>query len=389
MKILAIETSCDETAISLLFAEGSAENPSFTVLGNTLLSQIDVHKEYGGVYPNLARREHAKNLTPILLGTLKEAGIYEVETKPLSEAKKTTIERIFAKEPELAKNFFAAVPSLKIPDIDVIAVTSGPGLEPALWVGINFAEALGVLWDLPVLPINHMEGHIYSALLHAKKHIVFPAIALLVSGGHTELVFIEKPGVYTVIGKTRDDAVGEAFDKTARLLDLPYPGGPRLSALAQNHREKGLTPSFELPRPMINTDDFDFSFSGLKTAVLYKLKSFDEITPSIKEEIAHAFEDAAIGVLMKKTRDAIVLYSAKTLIVGGGVSANTLLRIKLEELEAESEDLTLLMPEKQLSTDNALMIGMTAYIRAVITPELLVRNHGAQAEIRANGNLSL
>jgi N6-L-threonylcarbamoyladenine synthase len=350
MRILAIETSCDETAITLLEASGSLENLSFNIISNSLLSQIHIHKEYGGVYPMLAKREHQKNLPVLLDKTLKEANVNSDKR-----------------------------------DIDFIAVTEGPGLEPALWTGIVFAEELGRKWHKPVVPINHMEGHIYSVLYGTKEHLTFPSLALLVSGGHTELVLVENYGSYKLLGKTRDDAVGEAFDKVGRLLDLPYPGGPKVSALAAIHREKCVEPTLTFPKPMVNSPDLDFSYSGLKTAVLYTIKKLGELTLEKKEEIARAFEDAAIGVLIGKTRKAIEKHPEVTsLIVGGGVSANNYLRENMQQL---SEDLgvKLFIPERELSTDNAVMIGITSYIKVSKHPEIL----GETREIRARGNLAI
>lgn len=349
MKILAIETSCDETAIAILECEGGLKNPRFQILGNSLISQINLHKEFGGVVPHLAKREHQKNLPILLEQTLKEAGM-----------------------------------DMDNPDIDCIAVTSGPGLEPALWTGILFAEELGKKWQKPVLPINHMEGHIYSTLFNLKNSLAFPALALLVSGGHTELVKIDDFGTYAILGKTRDDAVGEAFDKVARLLGLPYPGGPEISKLAETHRKKGLRPVVEFPRPMIHSHDFNFSYSGLKTSVLYFLKG-KEITPELQEEVAHAFEDAAVGVLIEKTRKALEQGGAQTLIVAGGVANNTYLRRELQKLASAFDGLTLLLPEAALTTDNAVMIGITAYIRTEKDPTFVRISSDA---IRANGNLT-
>ncbi|MDB5266460.1 MAG: hypothetical protein JWN89_275 [Parcubacteria group bacterium] len=348
MKILAIETSCDETAIAVLEAAGGLEKPEFKILGNSLISQIDLHQEFGGVVPHLAKREHQKNLPIILKKALGEANIPE-----------------------------------NLEGIDLIAVTSGPGLEPALWTGILFAEELGETYKKPVLPVNHMEGHIYSAIFNVKEALAFPALALLVSGGHTEIVHIENFGQYKILGKTRDDAVGEAFDKVARLLGLPYPGGPEISRLAEAHRAKGLTPSMILPRPMIHSKDFDFSYSGLKTSVLYLLKD-KEITPELQEEVAHAFEDAAIEVLIEKTRLALESRGAKTLIVAGGVANNIYLRKEVAKLANSFAGLTLLLPEKSLTTDNAVMIGVTAYIK---TLDPLFIQPGEK--IKARGNLSL
>ena len=353
MKILAIETSCDETAVAILEIDGPLEKPDIKVLGNTLLSQIALHEKYGGVYPNLAKREHEKNLPHLLEQTLKEA-----------------------KE------------SLEHPDIDVIAVTNGPGLEPALWVGINFATELGKSWGKPVVPINHMEGHIFSVLFEAIENLALPALALLVSGGHTELVHINDFGNYEIIGRTRDDAVGEAFDKAARMLGLPYPGGPRISGLAEISREKNREDKIKLPRPMIHSKDLDFSFSGLKTAVLYKLKAENRSDEDFKEEMARAFEDAAVEVLVEKTRSALLKLGdeVKTLIVAGGVAANLHLSKELEKLINDFPNISLRMPKKLLSTDNAIMIGIAAFIQINVNREETLEQ---ASPITASGNLSL
>jgi len=358
MKILAIETSCDETAVALLDINGALEKPDIRVLGNTLLSQVALHEKYGGVYPNLAKREHEKNLPPLLEQTLKEAGEDSEQ-----------------------------------PDIDLIAVTSGPGLEPALWVGINFATELGKKWGKPVVPINHMEGHVFSVLFETSEALTLPALALLVSGGHTELVHVKDFGNYEIIGRTRDDAVGEAFDKAARMLGLPYPGGPRISSLAEISRKKKAEDKIKLPRPMIHSKDLDFSFSGLKTAVLYKLKEFSAkeggsaLSDGGKEEMARAFEDAAVEVLIEKTRSALLKLGdeVKTLIVAGGVSANLHLSKELEKLINDFPNINLRMPKILLSTDNAIMIGIAAFIKISKAPEILKN----QVAIRARGNLSI
>lgn len=387
MKILAIETSCDETAIALIEGHGDIHAPNFKILGNALLSQMDLHKEFGGVYPNLARREHAKNLIPLLIEALKEANLYKEKTQKISidPIVKSRLEEIFVKEPELLAHFLEIIPFIEIPELDLIAVTEGPGLAPALWVGVTFAEGLRAIWNKPAIPINHMEGHIWSTLLKDNE-IKFPSIALLVSGGHTEIVYIKNFGDFEVIGRTRDDAVGEAYDKVARLLGLPYPGGPEISKLAETHRKSGKELTFTFTQPMLNSHDFDFSYSGLKTAVLYKLKEFSSITPEIKEEFSRAFEEAAIGVLISKTKRAIDTFEAKSLIVGGGVIANNYLRSRLTELVSQYENITLRLPEKSLSTDNAVMIGMCAWLRATSDPALL--NLESQPTLRAQGNLS-
>jgi len=352
MRILAIETSCDETAIALLDISGPLDKPNIKVLVNTLLSQIELHQKYGGVYPNLAKREHQKNLPILLAQTLEEAN-------------------------ENSDN----------PNIDYIAVTNGPGLEPALWTGITFATDLGKKWDKPVVPVNHMAGHIFSTLYDTSGSLLnLPALALLVSGGHTELVVIKDFGNYKIIGQTLDDAVGEAFDKVARMLGLPYPGGPQISRLAETARGKREA-LFRFPRPMIHSKDLNFSFSGLKTAVLYKLKLDNKNDDEYKEDIARAFEDAAVEVLIDKTRRAILELGdeTKTLIVAGGVSANFHLSQELEKLVSEFPNINLRLPSRSLTTDNAIMIGIASFVKVMKKPETLKD----KTPIKAQGNLSI
>ncbi|MFA5838609.1 MAG: tRNA (adenosine(37)-N6)-threonylcarbamoyltransferase complex transferase subunit TsaD [Candidatus Paceibacterota bacterium] len=389
MKILSIETSCDETAVAVIECSGEFENPSFKILGNSLLSQIEIHKEYGGVFPSLAKREHAKNLVPLLENTLKQSSLYleahleaHLEARPpskMSNKKIKEIEKILEREHGLFEKLKELLSKIEIPEINAVAVTYGPGLEPALWVGLNFAKALSSVWNKPLIPINHMEGHIFSVLMHRKNefqisNFQFPMIALLISGGHTELILIKDWLNYEIIGQTRDDAVGEAFDKVARMLGLPYPGGPHISTLAEMSRKEYLRSSasnlrksaFQLPRPMINSDDFDFSFSGLKTSVLYKIKKLPKITDGIKKEIAREFEDAVVDVLISKTKKALQKYNAKTLIIGGGVVANKQIRLAFSNLVSKTpsdEKIQLLLPESSLSTDNAVMIGIAGYFR--------------------------
>ena len=250
MRILAIETSCDETAIAILECKGDKNHAEFTVLGNALLSQIDIHQEYGGVFPALAKREHAKNLVPILESALEEAELLHEDTQAIPEETRAKISEILSREPGLAEQFFEFVTECEPPEIDAIAVTAGPGLEPALWVGINFAKALALLWEKSLVAVNHMEGHIIAALAKELPYnptntlpistrfnlvisdVKMPVLALLISGGHTELVLMKEWLQYELVGATRDDAVGETFDKVARMLGLPYPGGPEISRLA-------------------------------------------------------------------------------------------------------------------------------------------------------------
>lgn len=367
MKILAIETSCDETAATVLEGSGDTSNATFKILGNALLSQADLHAAYGGVYPNLAKREHQLNLVPLTIKALTEAGLYKEEegiTPSQEEALHDVREAGFK---EAIRNFLYSV---KAPEIDMIAVTHGPGLEPALWTGISFAAAIGKAWNIPVMGIDHMEGHIVSALLepmeggYALRPPKLPLLSLLISGGHTEFVLMEEWFVYERIGETKDDAVGEAFDKVARLLNLAYPGGPQVAALAARSRERGKN-NIIFPRPMATDATCDFSFSGLKTAVMYKLQKMDKISEEDKEHIAHAFEDAVRDVLIIKTRRALSEKMPGSFLIGGGVSANDIIRRGLVDLvQKDFTDTEVHLPDKALTGDNAIMIGAAGYLRA-------------------------
>ncbi|MEK7604259.1 MAG: tRNA (adenosine(37)-N6)-threonylcarbamoyltransferase complex transferase subunit TsaD [Patescibacteria group bacterium] len=425
MRILAIETSCDETAIAILECEGDEKSARFRVLGNALLSQVEIHKEYGGVFPALAKREHAKNLVPLLESALEEAELLHEDTQAIPEETRAKISEVLAREPGLTEAFFDFVSECEPPAVDAIAVTAGPGLEPALWVGINFAKALALLWDKPLVAVNHMEGHILSALAKEPvptppsgtrfnlviSDVEMPVLALLISGGHTELVLMKEWLQYELIGQTRDDAVGEAFDKVARMLELPYPGGPEISKLAEEVRransvrsrladqasagpEGGEEQSFEvylkLPRPMIDSGTCDFSFAGLKTAVLYLLKdtkgmiyhTSTQLTEETKMAIAHEFENAVADVLWKKTFLALEETAAQTLVIGGGVSANThIRRVFTDAVDVRHPHVSLRIPAAALTTDNAVMIGLAGYYRAL--------RKEFSPEIVANGNLSL
>jgi N6-L-threonylcarbamoyladenine synthase len=382
MKLLAIETSCDETAIAILECEGDAASSRFTVLGNALLSQIDIHKEYGGVYPAVAKREHAKNLVPVLAASLEEAELMKESVQAIPGKTKELLTALLSREPGLETALLDFASRTEAPDIDAIAVTHGPGLEPALWVGINFAKALSLLWEKPIIPVNHMEGHFLSALSRKEgediriSNVALPILGLLISGGHTELVLMRQWLTYELLGQTRDDAVGEAFDKVARMMDLPYPGGPEISRLAEKGRQDEVANSFTLPRPMIDSGDFDFSFSGLKTAVLYLIKEKGGLTEREKEQLALAFEDAVGDVLLKKTVCAIEATGAQTVVMGGGVSANIHLQRLFKENISGTE---LRIPEQEFTTDNAVMIGMAGFYRAKETHD----------DIRADGTLAL
>jgi N6-L-threonylcarbamoyladenine synthase len=270
MKILGIETSCDETAVTLIEAEGTfGDNFKFDILGNALYSQAALHAPFGGVFPNLAKREHAKNLVPLLRDVLSQSNELHNNAKADLAVLAHELKEVLHREPELLEGMTALALENGRPNVDALAVTVGPGLEPALWVGINFAKALSLLWNIPVVAVNHMEGHILLSMIDGGRlrHIEYPLLALLISGGHTELVLSRGFGSYELVGQTRDDAAGEAFDKVARLLDLSYPGGPEVSRLAEQAREYKQKSHFAFTRPMLRDDTLDFSFSGLKTAV--------------------------------------------------------------------------------------------------------------------------
>ncbi len=390
MKILAIETSCDETAISVIEASGDIDDTHFEICGDKILSQIDLHRKYGGVYPSLAKREHAKNLVPVLTETLQEANLLNKKNSTLEAPVLEDLLDLLVREPELFNQIVHFFNTYEIPKIDAIAVTYGPGLEPALWVGINFAKALADIWQIEIIPVNHMEGHIFAGLLKETQggllnisNINFPILALLISGGHTELILLKKWNEHKILGSTQDDAVGEAFDKTARILGLPYPGGPEISRIAQEARDENLKLEQRLPRPMINSDNLNFSFSGLKTAVLYLVQKTD-LDETNKKKIAREFEDAAIEVLIKKTVRAVKEYSIKTLVVGGGVSANTHLRKELtKQIKEDFPSLALAIPNNSLTTDNAIMIGVAGYYNS------LYKKKKSHEDIVAKGHLTL
>ncbi len=357
MRILAIETSCDETAVSILETKGSIKNPDFNILSNIVASQVKIHAPWGGVVPNLAKREHQKNLPILLKKALKQTKL-----------------------------------SFKKPKIDFIAVTEGPGLEPCLWTGINFTQELARKWKKPLIGINHLEGHIFSVLLSQPKKILFPALALVVSGGHTELVLIKDWLKYKIIGQTRDDAAGEAFDKVAKMLGLGYPGGPAVATCAAKFKVQSSKFKIKLPRPIINSKDYNFSFSGLKTAVLYKLKELkQEMMPSsydrgyLVSTIAKEFQQAVIDVLLVKTMRAAKEYKVKTIILGGGVAANKELRSQFQNLiNSGDRRYRLSLPEMKFTGDNAAMIALAAYFRWIKQKKSAVSR-----TLKANGNFKL
>lgn len=365
MILLSIETSCDETAVAVV-KRVRGKSVRFQVLSHKVLSQVDLHKQYGGVFPALAKREHAKAITQLVAEALGEAELIVERSNayhiPNSDRKK--MEALLEKEPEMLQAMKVLFEGIQKPAIDAIAVTEGPGLEPALWVGINAAMTLSTIWDIPVYPINHMEGHVVAALLNEKDGVYeitdfeLPGCALLISGGHTEIAHLPRLRSYKVIGKTKDDAVGEAFDKVARMLGLPYPGGPEISRLAEQARKESIVvrEDLRLPRPMLHSKDLLFSFSGLKTSVLTKVKKEGELDEKVKKMLALEFENSVTDVIVAKVKQAMYETDSKSLIIGGGVSANTHIRFALKHL-ADDEGFSLFIPSRSLSTDNALMIA--------------------------------
>ncbi len=387
MHLLSIETSCDETAISIVKITGNFPEAKYEILGNALFSQIDIHKDFGGVFPALAKREHIITILPMLKQALAES---KLTTKPtfLNNEEITQIQTLLNREPGLADTLIEFHQTVGKPEIDAIAVTSGPGLEPALWVGVNFAKALAQLWNTPVVAVDHMEGHILASIFSDSQlaKITFPALALLVSGGHTEIILMRDWSNYEKVGQTRDDAVGEAFDKVARLIGLPYPGGPAIGKLAEEARIANLPPYAKLPHPMLLSGDLDFSFSGLKTAVLYAING-QALSENEKKALARDFEDAAVTVMLQKSIKAIQQYSAKSFVLGGGVSANKHLRKAISGLSnyPAFSDLQIYLPDPTLSTDNSIMIALAghAQFKKALSPNDFATN------IKANGNQSL
>jgi N6-L-threonylcarbamoyladenine synthase len=412
MKILAIETSCDETSLAII---EKVEDNKYKILSHETISQINLHREFGGVYPTLSRREHEKNLVPLLHKVLKDSQLLKEKTQKenlesFSDEVTTRDDNfiinklgsemeLIERYPDLKENIFDFFSKYELDGkIDYIAVTNGPGLPPALWVGVNFSKVISILWNnIPIYPINHMEGHIIGGISKRLPppltppqaggefieipEIKYPAICLLISGGHTELVVSRVSGEYEKIGETQDDAVGEAYDKVARLLGLPYPGGPEIGRLALEGRNAGVE-ALKFPRPMIHSKDLNFSFSGLKTHILYYiqriqdnstvqsetanlesvkgtgLESLYSLDAGSKVFIATEFEEAVKDVLIYKTNKAIEETGAQTLVVGGGVASNLYLKDNFEIL-AKKMSVDFNISSRELSTDNALMIALT------------------------------
>lgn len=322
MIILGIETSCDDTAIGII----SYRRKKFSIIAQVTASQVLTHRKYGGVVPEIAAREHAITILPTLDAALRRAGTDRVA-------------------------------------IDVIAVTGGPGLNTALLVGVETARTLSYLWRKPVVRVNHLEGHVVSSLTStAKSAIRFPAVALIVSGGHTELIHVGALGKYRLLGRTLDDAVGETFDKVAKILNLPYPGGPEISRRAAN----GNPSAFAFPRSFLGPNSLDFSYSGLKTAVLYEVRRHRRMTDRLINDIAASFQAAAVEPLVAKTCLAAKRVRAKTVLLGGGVAANGLLRKQLELLVTRQlPGVRFVLPALGLCMDNGVMIAMAGAIRAM------------------------
>lgn len=313
MRVLGIETSCDETGVAIY-----DENAG--LIANQLYSQVALHADYGGVVPELASRDHVKKTIPLIQAALAESG---------------------------------STPS----DISAIAYTAGPGLIGALLVGASIGQSLAYAWNVPAIPIHHMEGHLMAALLEDQAP-KFPFIALLVSGGHTQLILVKRIGDYTLLGESIDDAAGEAFDKTAKLLGIDYPGGAKLSQLAQ----QGTPDRFTFPRPMIERGNLNFSFSGLKTFAANTIRQNDNTTQT-HADIARAFEEAVVDTLVIKCKHALEQTTISQLVVAGGVSANRRLREKLTELMQKRKG-NVYYPRTEFCTDNGAMIAYTGYLRA-------------------------
>lgn len=320
MNILAIESSCDESAASVVFA--NKKKKEIKVKSNLISSQIKLHSKYGGVVPELAAREHVYKLIPTIDQALKKA--------------KTNME-----------------------EIDLIAVTTGPGLVTSLLTGVETAKSLAYAKNKALIGINHIHGHLYAPFINNWKNIKFPAVVLTVSGGHSDIILMKSNTNYLKVGKTRDDAAGEAFDKGAKMMSLSYPGGPIISKKAQEFIDKNEKSKLEeFPRPMKYSDNLDFSFSGLKTSLLYRLKKDKNWKKKINE-YAYLYQEAIIDVLITKTIKATQKYKAKSVLLSGGVSANIRLREELHK-KAQAKYLQVFSSDLQYTTDNAAMIAAAA-----------------------------
>lgn len=331
MRILGIDTSCDDTCISVLEVKNISPRSmspglkKIDIISNIVSSQVKLHAKYGGVYPFLAKREHQKNLPAV---------------------------------------FKKATKGIDISNIDFIGATAGPGLEPCLWQGLNFARDLAQKLKIPLVSVNHIEAHILANFVGKNHRDIFPAISLVVSGGHTQLILIREIGKYKLIGETRDDAAGECFDKVARILGLGYPGGPVIARVATKFKIKNEKLKIKLPRPMIYQKNYDFSFSGLKTAVLYEVKSAKRKAKTEKyiKTMCREVQQAIIDVLIYKTLKVAKDFGVKSIILGGGVAANEELRKQFKEkIKKELPNIKYLIPDTLYCTDNAAMVAVTAY----------------------------
>jgi len=322
MTILGIETSCDETSAAII--KGGNRNSKVSLVSNIIASSLTLHSKTGGIIPEVAAREQVKYIIPVI----KEALL------PLGENYKD--------------------------QIDAIAVTYGPGLIGSLLVGVETAKTLTYVWNKPIIPVNHLFGHVYANWIKSQKEteIIFPAIALIVSGGHTDLILMKNHGQIKWLGGTRDDAAGEAFDKVGRILGLPYPAGPQIEKLALEVNED----IYKFPRPLVDSGDFDFSFSGLKTAVLREVQKQKILTETDVKNLSFSLQQAILDVLVKKTFSAAEKYAVKSILLGGGVAANQALKQRFEfEVKNRNLKANLFVPEKKLCTDNAAMIAAAAF----------------------------
>lgn len=329
MYVLGVETSCDETSVSIV-KDGK------DVLSNVVLSQIDIHKEYGGVVPEIASREHVKGITYVFDKAIHDAG-------------------------------------LRYEDIDLIAVTKGPGLIGSLLIGVNAAKVISLNFNIPIIGIHHIAGHIYAN--HIDNGMEFPLLALVVSGGHTELILMKEHYDFNKLGETQDDAVGEAYDKIARVLGLPYPGGPIVDKKAAFGKD-----NLNFPRPMIDSGDFNFSFSGLKSHVINVHHNFKQRQVEINiEDFCASFQEAVTDVLVAKTIMAKEKFKVKQIIVAGGVAANSGLRKKMKE---RIQDVPVYFPKLAYCTDNAAMIAAAGYFQ-------YIRNNQKADDLMLNGQSRL
>ncbi|WP_428910572.1 tRNA (adenosine(37)-N6)-threonylcarbamoyltransferase complex transferase subunit TsaD [Niallia sp. Krafla_26] len=330
--VMGIETSCDETSVSIV-------RNGKEILSNIVSSQIESHKRFGGVVPEIASRHHVEQITIVLEEAMKEASVsYE--------------------------------------DLDAIAVTEGPGLVGALLIGVNAAKAVAFAHGIPLVSVHHIAGHIYANRL--VKEMEFPLLALVVSGGHTELVYMKDHGQFEVIGETRDDAAGEAYDKVARTLQMPYPGGPHIDRLAATGEV-----TVDLPRAWLEEGSYDFSFSGLKSAVINTVHNAEQRGETIKpEDLAASFQESVVDVLVTKTLQAVKEYPVKQVLLAGGVAANQGLRTALTAAFAEIPELDLVIPPLRLCGDNAAMIAAAGTV-------LFEKGHRAEMNLNANPGLDI